>query len=261
VNIVVPIKLVPDLVEELEIADGGVALDTTWLRLVLNEVDEHAIEQALLLKAQTGAAVTVISLDAEGVDDELFAAAAKGADRLIKLTGSAVTDGMNNHALSRMLGPVLGDLEPELVLTGVQAHDDLDGSLGPLLAEELRMPYLGYVSGLTPDEGNYLARKEYPGGLVAEMEVIPPAVIGIQTADEPPRYVAVSRVRQAMKVATVEEQPATPLDTGGGPVVTSMYEPETGDRATMITGSDDDVAAQILQLLHESGATVAGGAP
>ncbi|MEE9582245.1 MAG: electron transfer flavoprotein subunit beta/FixA family protein, partial [Acidimicrobiia bacterium] len=78
-NIVVPIKLVPDLVEELEIDDGGAALDTTWLRLVLNEVDEHAVEQALLLKARTGAAVTVMSLDVEGVDDELFAAAAKGA--------------------------------------------------------------------------------------------------------------------------------------------------------------------------------------
>jgi electron transfer flavoprotein beta subunit len=258
-NIVVPIKLVPDLVEELEIDDGGAALDTTWLRLVLNEVDEHAVEQALLLKARTGAAVTVMSLDVEGVDDELFAAAAKGADRLIKLTGSSVTYGVNNHALARMLAPVLRDLEPELVLTGVQAHDDLDGCLGPLLAEEMGMPYLGYVSGLEPDDGKYLARKEYPGGLVAEMEVAPPAVIGIQTAEEPPRYVAVARLRQVMKATTIEEQPAAPLDASGGPVVASMYEPETGDRATMITGSDEEVAERILQLLSESGATVGGG--
>ena len=137
---------------------------------------------------------------------------------------------------------------------------DLDGCLGPLLAEEMGMPYLGYVSGLEPDDGKYLARKEYPGGLVAEMEVAPPAVIGIQTAEEPPRYVAVARIRQVMKAATIEEQPAGPVDAQGGPVVTSMYEPETGDGATMITGSDEEVAAQILELLHESGATVAGGA-
>ena len=48
-DIIVPIKFAPDLVEELEIDASGAALDRTFLRLIINEFDDHAIEQAILL--------------------------------------------------------------------------------------------------------------------------------------------------------------------------------------------------------------------
>ena len=101
-NIVVPIKFVPDLVEELTIDDSGTALDTAWLRMILNEFDDHAIEQAILLKEAGAGSVTVVAPDTEGVDDALFAAAAKGADRLIKLTGNFETGVFSSHALARV---------------------------------------------------------------------------------------------------------------------------------------------------------------
>ena len=47
-----------------------------------------------------------------------------------------------------------------------------------------------------------MVKKEYPGGLTGEMETTLPAVLGVQASDEPPRYVAVSKVRQAMKTAS-----------------------------------------------------------
>ena len=65
-HIVVTAKLVPDLVEELEIADSGTALDMTWLRLIINEFDDHAIEQAILLKEKFGGQVTIVAPDMEG---------------------------------------------------------------------------------------------------------------------------------------------------------------------------------------------------
>ena len=68
-NIIVLVKLVPDLVEELEIDDNGTALDMTWLRLIINELDDHAIEQAILLKERTSANVTIMAFDIEGIDD------------------------------------------------------------------------------------------------------------------------------------------------------------------------------------------------
>lgn len=252
-NIVVPVKLVPDLVEDLEIEDGGTTLDTTWLRLILNEVDEHALEQALLLKESQGGTVSVISLDGEGVDDVLFASSAKGVDRLIKLTGVEYGDEVNNHAMALLFAAAAEPLEPDLVLVGVQAHNDLDGSLGPLLAERLGMPYVGYVSGVTTTDGTCRARKEYPGGLIAEMDVLLPAVFGIQSAQSPPRYVAISRIRQAMKTAALDERSAPDPDTTGGPAVASMFKPETGDRAVMMPGDEEAVAAKIVELLRELG--------
>ena len=58
-KIAVPVKFVPDLVEELTIDPGGTALDTTWLRLIINEFDDHAVEQAILLKERGGGQVIV----------------------------------------------------------------------------------------------------------------------------------------------------------------------------------------------------------
>ena len=251
-NIVVPVRLVPDLVEELEIDESGTALDTTWLRLIINEFDDHAIEQAILLKEGSGGQVMIVAPDTEGIDDLLYAAAAKGADRLIKLTG-AFEEGVNNHALARALATTVTPLQPDLVLTGVQGHNDLDGQVGPLLAAYLNMPYVGYVAGVTVSDGKAIVRKEYPGGLIAEMEVTLPAVLGIQAAAEPPRYVAISKIRQMMKTATIEEQDAAELDTSGGPVVSRLFQPEVGERATMIEGDEAEIAAKLIELLKEAG--------
>jgi electron transfer flavoprotein beta subunit len=251
-NIVVPVKLVPDLVEELSIDSSGKALDTSWLRLIVNEFDDHAIEQAVLLKESGGGQVTIVAMDLEGVDDLLFTAAAKGADRLIKL-GEMVHIGTNNHAMARVLAGVVKDLHPDLILTGVQAHDDLDGSVGPLLAGQLGMPYLGYVAGVSPGEGKVVARKEYPGGLVAEMEVRLPAVLGIQASEKPPRYVAVSKVRQAMQATTIEVQPLPELDSSGAVAVERIFQPESAGRATMIEGEVEEVAARFVEILKEAG--------
>ncbi len=251
-NILVLIKLVPDLVEELTIDAGGTTLDMTWLRLIINELDDHAIEEAILLKERGEASVTIVAPDVEGVDDVLFTAAAKGADRLIKLTGN-FTEQVNNHALARAFTSIIKDLNPDLVLTGVQAHDDLDGSVGPLVAGYMGMPYVGYVSRISLSSETATVHKEYPGGVIAVMEVKLPTVMGIQAAEQPPRYVAVSKVRQAMKTATIEERTVDELDLSGGVTVSRMFQPEISERATMIEGDEEQVSARLIEIFREAG--------
>jgi electron transfer flavoprotein beta subunit len=198
-KIAVPTQLVPDLVEELVIDSRGSCLDPDTVRWVLNEFDEYAIEQAILIKERQGGEVIVLTPGVDGCDDALFASAAKGADHLVRLVGDFETT-FNVHALARVYLPLLKAMNADLILTGVQTHCNLDGALGSLLAENLGIPYLGYVSGVTIDGNKAVVRKEYAGGLVAEMEVNLPAVLGIQSSDTPPRYVPISKVRLAMKL-------------------------------------------------------------
>lgn len=251
-NIVVLIKLIPDLIEELSIHSNGVALDMDWIRLIINEFDDHALEQAILLKESYDANVTIIAPDVEGVDDVLFTGLAKGVDRAIKLLGD-FEEGVNSHALSRVFKNTVQNMEPDLILTGVQAHDDLDGSVGPLLAGYLDYPYVGYVSGVKINDGKTRIRKEYPGGLIAEMEVTLPAVLGIQAAEQPPRYVAISKVRQAMKTGTIDEIDVDELDISGGPAVNRMFKAKSGERATMIEGDEEEVADRLVEIFKELG--------
>jgi electron transfer flavoprotein beta subunit len=251
-NIVVPVKLVPDLVEELQIDASGTAIDTAWLRMIVNEFDDHAIEQAIIIKEQTKAHITVLSVDVEGIDDLLFTAAAKGADRLIKLTGN-FEGGVTNHALAAALVDIIKDLKPDLILTGVQAHNDLDGSIGPQLAESLGMPYIGYISGVKVKDNEAIVHKEYPGGLIGEIQVTLPALLGIQASEQPPRYVAISKVRQMMKTMSIDEIEIPSLESTGAPVVNRMFLPEAKEKATMLSDNADEAASQLINIFKELG--------
>jgi electron transfer flavoprotein beta subunit len=251
-KIAVPTQLVPDLVEELVVDASGSCLDPSYVRWVLNEFDDYAIEQAILLKERKGGQVTVLTQSLEGADDALFAAAAKGADRLIKLNGDFET-GVKMHALARLYLPVLQALSPDLILTGVQTHLNLDGTLGPILAESLGIPYVGYVSGVTLADGKATVIKEYPGGLRAEMEVSLPAVLGIQSSDTPPRYVPISKIRQVMKTSKIDEEDAGEMDESGSVPLANLLQPESGEKAEMIEGDVDQVAARLVAILKEQG--------
>lgn len=250
-KILVFIKLVPDLVEELNIDPGGTTLDTTWLRMIINEFDDHALEQAILLKESNSTEVIVMAPDLEGAEDVLFTAFAKGADRIIKLTGDFCE--VNNHALARALAPFIKTIQPDLILTGVQANNDIDGSLGPILAACLDQPFIGYVSAVSLEEKTAIVRKEYPGGIIAEMSVLLPAILGIQAAEHPPRYVAVSKVRQVMKTTNIEEHHFEAFDLSGTPKVIRMFQPEISRHAEMIEGEPDEVADQLVTLFREKG--------
>ena len=251
-NIVVIARLVPDLVEELEIAPSGTALDLSWLRLIINEFDNHAIEQAVILKEKIGGTVTIISPDAEGVDDVLFTTAAKGADKLIKLTGLE-EEKPTNLSLAKALVKIISDINPDLILNGVQAHDDISGDLAPLVADLMDMPYVGYISGVSLEDGKAKAFKEYPGGVLAEMEITLPAVLGIQASEEPPRYVAISKVRQMMGTASIEEIDADDLLTEEEFTVDRMYLPEAAEKAEMLDGSEEEVAQKLTSIIQDLG--------
>lgn len=251
-NIIVLIKFVPDLVEELIVDANGSALDPSCVRLLINEFDDHAIEQAILLKEAGAGQVTVVAPDSEATDDALYAAAAKGADRLVKLTGDWEA-GVNNHARARVFANYVKTLAPELILTGVQAHNDVDGAVGPQLAEHLGMPYVGYVAGVNISGDKAIVCKEFPGGLAAQMEVAVPAVLGIQAAAKPPRYVPISKIRQTMKTAKIETFPAAELETAGMPTSLRFFKPESGAHATMIDGDVDAVATKLVAIFREQG--------
>ena len=57
-HIAVVLRIVPDLAEELEIAESGKEIDREWVGLKLNEFDDHALEEDVLIKEQTKAKVT-----------------------------------------------------------------------------------------------------------------------------------------------------------------------------------------------------------
>ena len=256
-NVLVLLRMVPDVVEELEVAPEGRTLDPEVLRMVLSESDDHALEEGLLLKERRGGTVTVLALDSPDVDDVLFTSLAKGADRAVKVSGleMGITTRGQAHIFSQTIGTP-GSLEPaDLILTGTQAIDELDGSVAPLIAHFLRLPFVPIVVqvAVEPSGGTAIVIKEYPGGIRGEFEVRLPAVLGIQAAEKPPRYVPVAKVRAAAKSCRIETLPAPPEMVPPYVEVLQMMKPEVAGHAEMLEGPVEKIASRVCEILAERG--------
>jgi electron transfer flavoprotein beta subunit len=256
-NILVLLKMVPDIVEELEIASDGKSLDLDAVRPIVSERDDHALEQALLLKERCGGSVTALAIESADVDEVLFTALAKGCDRALKVSGAgALLTSVEAAALLARTLPGIPNLMPvDLILTGCQAIDDLDGVVAPSLAERLHVPYLGIVTGVDVPAGSPKATvlKEFAAGVRGQYAVSLPAVLGVQAAEKPPRYVPVAKVRAAMKARTIEAVAAGAKDECSPLAVMAMAKPVAAGAAEMLAGSPEEIAAKVVEILSARG--------
>ena len=253
-KIAVVVRQVPDLIEPLEIAASGDALDLDRASFLVNESDDHALEQAILLKESAGGTVAVVAMDFGDVDNTLYTAAAKGADRIVKIPLDGDTPPAA-QAAAAMLAETIRGLDADLVLVGCQAHDELEGSLAPRLALALQLPYVGVIRGVQPgaDPGSVRAFKEFPGAVMEEMSVRLPALLGILAASQAPRYVPVSRIRATMKSTQFEERNGAVPGVEPLVKVCRLYPPAAAGRAEMLDGSEEDVAGRLVAILAEKG--------
>ena len=251
-NILVVLRQTIDLVEELDLRDDATDIDREYLTFTLNEWDEQALEEALLLKDSDGASVTVVALEEPDVDQTLYTALAKGADHAVKLTGE-FGHGASSHRRAAILAKYLADGAHDLILTGVQTPEDLDGPLGGILAAQLGLPHAAVAVGVTPCGAGVTVSQELGAGVVQQLQITGRAVVAIQAARQPPRYVPVSRIRAAMQTGRIDEQPAADTAASSRLRVRRMFAPEPSARAEMLSGDVDAVAARIVQILHERG--------
>jgi electron transfer flavoprotein alpha/beta subunit len=57
-----------------------------------------------------------------------------------------------------------------------------------------------------------------------------------------------------MKTVALDELTSPALDRTGGPTVSRMFQPESGERAEMISGDSDEIADRLVEILREADA-------
>jgi electron transfer flavoprotein beta subunit len=249
-NIIVAIKHIPSTADDLPVKGNNLDFDS--VDFVLNEFDEQSIEQAVLIKEAVGGTVTVIGVDLIGeLDGVLHLALAKGADKALKI--SAEEPSADSHQQAKWLAEAIRSLSPDLIFTGVQASNDLDGQIGPILAAYLDLPYIGGVSSMEVSGNTATVNKEFPGGVGAKYALSLPAVVGVQASSKPPRYAPISKVRQIAQSVKIEQIEAEHSEAGAGLTVRKMAPPVMTGHAEMFTGSSKEVAAKIVDLLKSKG--------
>jgi electron transfer flavoprotein beta subunit len=249
-EIAVALRLMPKVGDELDVDESGTDIDRELVDMVLNQFDDQALEEAVLLKETTGASVTAVGLRSEGIDEALHMAYARGADRVVVVDAGEI-DPYDSRREALAFAEAFRQLGPDLVLTGVQTATDLFGQTAPLLASALGWPQASVVVGVTLADGAARVQQEYAGGRLAVLDLQLPAVVGVQSASSPPRYVAMARLRQAMTEANPETVSVSVEAPPTAPSLTGLARPEPQAHATMLEG--DHAAEQIVEVLRERG--------
>jgi electron transfer flavoprotein beta subunit len=255
-NIAVAVRLMPKVGDELQVDESGADIDRELVEMVINDFDDQALEEAVLVKEATGATVTAVGLRANGIDQALRLAYARGADRLVVVEAGEI-DPYDSRTAALALAQAVGQLSPDLVLTGVQTPTDIFGQAAPYLATTLGWPQASVVVGVTLADGTVRVQQEYVGGRVAVLALQLPAVVGVQSASSPPRYVAMARLRQAMTEAAIETIEVGVESPAAATELVSLARPAPHAQATMVEGDAGDAAAGIVEVLRERG--VVGG--
>jgi len=190
-HIVVCVKQVPDTAN-VRINPETNTLIREGVESIINPFDEYALEEALKLKDEHGARVTVITMGPPQADVILRDAMARGADDAVLLTDRAVA-GADTLATSYILSLAIRKLNAntDLVLFGKQAIDGDTAQVGPGVSEYLNYPLVTYVKSLTVKDGVFTVETMMDEG-VDVLEGKLPAVMTVVKEASTPRFASLS---------------------------------------------------------------------
>jgi electron transfer flavoprotein beta subunit len=199
-NIVVLIKQVPDTWSERKLTDGDYTLDREAADAVLDEINERAVEEALLIKEKEGgeSTVTLLTAGPARATEAIRKALSMGADKAVHL----LDDGLHGSdviqtgwALARALGTIEGT---DLVIAGNEATDGVGGAVPAVIAEYLGLPQLTHLRKVTVEGGKVTGERETDDG-VFTLEASLPAVVSVNEKINEPRFPSFKGIMAAKK--------------------------------------------------------------
>ena len=258
-EILVCVKRVPDTAEnEIEVNRDGSDIERDDLVYSVNEWDNYAVEEAILIRDKVGGSVTVITVGDDESEEVLRREMAMGADNGLLLCDDAF-EGSDGKGVASLLKAAVDKGKYDLILTGAQA-DGGAAEVGGMLAAMLDYPYASLVNKIEVDGDKLKVGREIEGGNQEMNEIQLPCVLSIQTGINEPRYVGIRGIR---KVASVEIPQLGAADLGidansvgaAGARVKRVdyFVPEMGEGAEMLQGSNEEIIAKLIELLKAKG--------
>jgi Fe-S oxidoreductase/electron transfer flavoprotein alpha/beta subunit len=251
-RILVAVKQVGHLDDQFQIADDELSIPVEFFEFELNEWDDAALEEALLLTDRIGAGeVVAVTIGPEQSEEVLRRALAKGAHRAVRVWDDSLAPA-DSITIARALAGVARQENPDLILTGAQSGDLAHGATGVAAAGILNLPHAAVVLSVEWDGGARMnVTRELEGGVRQRIALPVPALLTIQTGGNTPRYATMRMIKQA------KQKPISVLDGASvglqqtGAIVQRIYGPERTGRARMFTGSAAEVALAIADIVHE----------
>ncbi|MFB6345270.1 MAG: electron transfer flavoprotein subunit beta/FixA family protein [bacterium] len=261
-TILVLVKEVAELEDDFEVA--GDHIDEKYFEYDLNNLDEFAVEEAVQMKEESDDDIEVVTatIGPERSEETIRMALAKGADRAVRVWDDSLdgTDFLSTQAKTSMLKGIVDQVDPDLIMSGAQADDDLQGAAGVHLASEIGWQWAAVVIAIeeyTPGDDSMTLRRELEGGVEERTTIDTPAVLSIQSGINQPRYASLRGIRQAQSkdldvysfddLGIDDSVLETPIE------LSDMHVPETETDTSYIEGSPEDIADRIFEIAQDKG--------
>jgi electron transfer flavoprotein beta subunit len=254
-NIIVCIKRVPQTAEaEVRVDSSGKDIEKERLTFDINEYDAYALEEAVLFKEKFQGTVTAVTVGPPDSQEVLRIALAKGADHAVRIKAEDFGEA-DALKTARLLKAAVKDMAPDIVFCGAIATDDACSQVGMILAELLELPHATLVTKIEATEGKAEVHRELEGGLLERLEISLPAVIGVQSGINVPRYASLIAIRKAAK-KEIQALGATELgetDLTLNAEIEKLFVPPVTKRAEMLSGEPGEVSDKLAGIIKEKG--------
>jgi electron transfer flavoprotein beta subunit len=164
-KIVVLVKHVPEPTAAWRYSDDR-TLDRAGVEGRLSELDEYAVEQALLLKVALGddTEVTALTVGPEGAVDAVRKALQMGADKAVHVSDEAIA-GSDYAATSLVLAKAIEKIgsdgaKPDVVMCGMASTDASGGVVPAMLAERLGLPQVTLAAVVETQAGQVRVKRD-----------------------------------------------------------------------------------------------------
>ncbi len=262
-RIAVTVKQVPET--------GDVKMDEVTGTLVregcesiMNPLDLHAVEAALVLTQNHGGEITVISMGPPDAERALREALSMGCHQALLITGRAFA-GSDTWATALALSHALRQCGPfDLILCGEKATDGETGQVGPELAALLDVPLVTYVGRIVEVQKGKIIASRYLEDGCEKIEADLPALLTVVRAVNSPRLPTL-RGKKAARSAGISHLDESQLGLDperiglrGSPTrVEKIYRPQITRTSRIVHATDEkkaqDAVEEYITFLREKG--------
>lgn len=247
-NILVLVKQTFDTEEKIVINNGTISQD--GVEFILNPYDEYAVEEAIKIKEESGAEVTVLTVGPERSENVLRTALAMGADKAVLVELEAEADDYN---IAKLIIAAIKGNEYDLILGGNMSVDSGSSQVAARVAEELDIPHVSAITKLSLD-GNQATVERDVEGDVEILEVKLPFLATAQQGLNEPRYPSLPGIMKAKK-KPLERYQAEDLelaeeDTAPRTSVRNQFLPAKKQEGKVLEGEMQERVQELISLLR-----------
>jgi electron transfer flavoprotein beta subunit len=196
-KIAVCVKQVPDTWAEKKLSADDKTLDRDSVDVVLNELDEYAVEEALKIAEANGGEVIAVSMGPARAEETVRKALQMGANAGIHVVDDALA-GSDAPATAQVLAGVLKDRGFDLVVFGSESTDARMSVVPAMVAARLGVAPLTFANKVDIDGGTVKIQRQTDYGY-DEVEGALPAVVSVVEKINEPRFPSFKGIMAAKK--------------------------------------------------------------